>query len=89
MKVGKTRPFTLDKFDDFFKLWPKRGDSDRSWTITRKQIEEKNFDLKAVNPNAKADDDTRTPEQLLDLIEAKGQEVAEAVAELRRLQGKR
>lgn len=89
VKVGKTRPFTLDKFDDFFKLWPKRGDSDRSWTITRKQIEEKDFDLKAVNPNAKADDDTRTPEQLLDLIEAKGQEVAEAVAELRRLQGKR
>ncbi len=85
VKVGKTRPFTLDKFDDFVKLWPKRGDSERSWTVARKQIEESNFDLKAVNPNAKADEDTRTPEQLLDLIEVKGQEVAEAIAELRRL----
>ena len=28
---------------------------------------------------------SRTPEELLDLIEAKGREVAEALAELRRL----
>jgi type I restriction enzyme M protein len=84
VKVGKTRPFTLANFEDFFTRWPKRGDSDRSWTVTRKQIEEKNFDLKAVNPNAKADEDTRTPEELLDLIEAKGREVEVAITELRR-----
>jgi type I restriction enzyme M protein len=85
VKVGKTRPFTLDKFDEFFKLWPKRSDSERSWTVPRKEIEERNYDLKAVNPNAKSSEDTRTPEELLDLIEAKGREVAEAVSELRRL----
>jgi type I restriction enzyme M protein len=85
VKVGKTRPFTLDKFDEFFQLWPKRADRVRSWTVARKQIEEKNYDLKAVNPNAKSDEDTRTPEQLLDVIEAKGREVAEAIAELRKL----
>lgn len=85
VKVGKTRPFTVDKFDEFFRLWPARGDSDRSWTVSRKQIEASNFDLKAVNPNAKSDQDTRTPDELLDLIEAKGREVASAIAELRRL----
>ncbi len=41
------------------------------------------YDLKAVNPNAKATEDTRTPEELLDLIDAKGVEVAEALAALR------
>ncbi len=46
-------------------------------------IEAKGYDLKAVNPNAKSKDDTRTPEELLDLIEAKGREVAEALAMLR------
>ena len=76
---------TIDKFEEFFKLWPERGDSERSWTVTRKAIEAKNFDLKAVNPNAKADEDTRTPEELLDLIETKGKEVTEAVTKLRRL----
>lgn len=39
--------------------------------------------LKAVNPNAKSNEDTRTPEELLDLIEVKGHEVADALALLR------
>ena len=41
------------------------------------------YDLKAVNPNAKAAEEGRTPEELLDLIDAKGREVAEALAILR------
>ena len=85
IKVGKKTPFTLDKFEEFFKLLPSRGNSDRSWTVSRKAIEEKNYDLKAVNPHAKSTEDTRTPKELLDLIEAKGREVAEALAVLRKL----
>ncbi|MBI4494191.1 MAG: N-6 DNA methylase [Chloroflexi bacterium] len=84
-KVGKKNPFTLDRFEDFFRLLSARADSERSWTVTRREIEAKNYDLKAVNPNARTEEDTRTPEELLDLIEAKGREVAEALAELRTL----
>ncbi len=87
IKVGKKTPLTIDRFDDFFQLLPSRGDSDRSWTVTRAEIESKGYDLKAVNPHAKTDEDTRTPEQLLDIIEEKGREVTEALAELRRLVG--
>ncbi len=83
IKVGKRTPFTLDKFSEFFKLLPKREDSERSWTVTRKQIEDRGLDLKAVNPNAKNTEDTRTPKELIDLIEVKGQEMAEALARLR------
>lgn len=86
VKVGKKTPLTLSRFEDFFRLLPTRADSERSWTVTREQIEAKNFDLKAVNPNARRDQDTRTPEELLDLIEQKGREVAEALARLRRVQ---
>lgn len=84
IKVGKKTPLTLDKFEEFFRLLPERGNSERSWTVTRQEIEAKNFDLKAVNPNAKSNEDTRTPEELLDLIEAKGREVAEALAAVRK-----
>ena len=49
-------------------------------------IEARNHDLKAVNPNARTRDDGRSPSDLLDLIEAKGQEVADALARLRALQ---
>ena len=83
IKVGKKTPFTIDRFEDFFRLLPERADSDRSWTVTREEIEARNYDIKAVNPNAKTDEDTRTPEELLNIIEAKGREVAEALAQLR------
>jgi type I restriction enzyme M protein len=63
---------------------PSRGDSDRSWTVTRADIEAKNFDLKAVNPNKVNEEDDRTPAQLLDIIEVKGKEVEAALAKLRR-----
>ena len=55
--------------------------------MTRQEIEAKNYDLKAVNPHAKSKEDTRTPKELLDLIAAKGQEVAEALKTLRAATG--
>ena len=84
LKVTKKNPFTRKLLEDFFRLLPERADSERSWSVTRKAIEAKNYDLKAVNPNARSNADTRTPDELLDLIEAKGREVAEALAQLRR-----
>lgn len=33
LKVGKRTPFTLDRFEDLFKLLPERGESERSWTV--------------------------------------------------------
>jgi len=84
IKVNKNNPLTINKFEELFRLLPDRASSDHSWTISREEIEAKGFDLKAVNPNAKSNEDTRTPKELLDLIEAKGKEVAEAMATLRR-----
>lgn len=85
VKVGKRTPFTRERFEDFFRLLPGREDSERSWSVTRKEIEAKNYDLKAVNPNAKDTGDVRTVEELIEIIEVKGREVAEALAALRGL----
>jgi len=85
VKVGKKTPLTVDRFADFVQLLPNHADSDRSWTVTREQIVAKDYDLKATNPHAKATQDTRTPTDLLDIIEAKGHEVADALAVLRSL----
>ena len=85
IKVTKKQPLTVDRFESFFELLPSRADSERSWTLSRDDIEARNFDLKAVNPNAKSIEDTRTPEELLDIIEAKGREVEAAIAQLRLL----
>ena len=79
MKIGKRQPLTLAHFDEFFRLLPGREASENSWTVNIADIRERNYDLKAVNPNKKSEIDTRTPEELLTVIEAKGGEIAEAL----------
>ncbi len=83
VKVGKRTPLTLSHFEEFFRLLPERAEGERSWTVPREEIERRGYDLKAVNPNARGEEDARTPEELLDLIEQKGKEIAEALAVLR------
>jgi type I restriction enzyme M protein len=85
VKVTKKQPLTLEHFNDFFDLLETRADSPRSWTVTRAEIEARGYDLKAVNPTARAPGDMRTPIELLDEIEARGQEVDAAIARLRAL----
>ena len=85
VKVTKRKPFTADRFDDVLAKLPDREDSDRSWTVSRKEIAARGYDLKAVNPNAVLEEDTRTPGDLLDEIDARGREIAAAAAELRGL----
>lgn len=41
------------------------------------------YDLKAVNPHRQPEVDTHTPEELIAFIEARGREMAEALAALR------
>jgi type I restriction enzyme M protein len=85
VKVGKKTPLTLAHFEELFRLLPERADSERSWTVTRADHEARGYDLKAVNPHAHVVEDTRTPEELLDLIEAKGREMSVALETLRGL----
>jgi len=152
IKVGKKTPFTLDRFDEFFRLLPTRGDSTRSWTVDitahkaqataeaapfkkealiRRQeanqwkdrlaelkqavprdaaaitaaqekiaalskeerewsgkaqaLEDAVFDLKAVNPNVKIEEDKRTPSEIIAAIEARGSEIGAALASLKLL----
>lgn len=56
----------------------------RELSAKAKEIEDAVYDLKAVNPNKKPIVDTRTPEELMDIIEQKGREIAEALAMLRK-----
>lgn len=57
----------------------------REATAKADDIEAAAYDLTAVNPNRKSEEDTRTPAELLDFIAAKGQEADAALARLRSL----
>lgn len=42
-------PITAKHFEEFFKLLPKREDSERSWRVPIENIQAKNYDIKAAN----------------------------------------
>ncbi|MEK6689695.1 MAG: N-6 DNA methylase [Nitrospirota bacterium] len=85
--VTKKQPFTLQHFDDFFKLFNpstlKLSESEHSWSVPIEEIEKKNFDIKAVNPNRKDEGDKRTPEELLGIIELQTKEIQNTLITLR------
>lgn len=83
VKVTKTQPLTVGRFDEFFRLLGDREDSAHSWTVARRQIEKSGYDLRATNPNRTRDEDARTPEGLLELLEEKSRDAQAAVARLR------
>lgn len=82
--VTKRQPLTVQHFDEFLNLLPEKAESERSWRIPIEEIEARNYDIKAVNPNRRSEEDMRTPEELLSIIESEGAEVAKAIAELRK-----
>lgn len=84
VKVGKRNPFTIDRFDDFFALFPTKADSENSWTVDRSTIEANNFDIKAVNPNRKIKVDTRSSEEIIAEIEALHKEISLEIEKLKR-----
>ena len=81
--VTKKQPLTVEHFEDFFKLLPERSPSERFWRVSVEELKAKNYDLKAVNPNRKQEEDTRTPEELLSIIERQENEIASAITTLR------
>jgi type I restriction enzyme M protein len=83
LNVTKKQPLTLEHFEEFFKLLPDRALGERSWRVPAEELKAKNYDLKAINPNRKQEVDTRTPEELLSVIEAQGAEISNALSALR------
>ena len=81
--VTKKNLLTLQHFEEFFKLLPERAESEHSWSVPIEDIETKNYDIKAVNPNRKVEEDTRTPAELITIIEDQGEEISKALAALK------
>ncbi|MEJ5165964.1 MAG: N-6 DNA methylase [Thermoanaerobaculia bacterium] len=83
INVKKKQPLTLKHFEEFFKLLPERGTSERSWIVKIEEIEARNYDIKAVNPNRKYEEDKRTPEEIISVIEMENMKVNEILKKLK------
>ena len=86
-KVNKGNPLEYKHFNDFLyrlKLPDDSPDkiSERSWYVTRKEIEAKEYDLKAVNNNSPDFSDKRTTIELYQIIAETQKEIQKGLSEL-------
>ena len=86
-KVNKGNPLEYKHFYDFLYRLKLPLDhpakvSERSWFQSRKEIEDKEFDLKAVNNNAPDFSDKRSTKQLYEIILEAQNEIQKAMKEL-------
>ena len=81
--LGKTNPLNDDDLAEFVKLQKKFADSEQSWTVDAKDVNAESSDLSVKNPNAPEEDPIRSPEEILDEIEALDAKAAEVLAGIR------
>lgn len=82
-KLGKTNPLNDDDLAEFVGLQRTFADSERSWTVDAKGIDQDSFDLSVKNPNAPEEDPIRSPLEILDEIAALDTESAEILESVR------
>lgn len=85
INVTKKQPLTFAHFEEFFRLLPERKESERSWKVPIEEIIKRNYDLKAVNPNRKIQEDLRSPEELIIEIEQEMKNIVESIDNLKKI----
>ncbi len=83
--LGKTNPLNENDLADFVNLQKTKADSDNSWSIDVKDINQDTFDLSVKNPNKKDEIVLREPKEILAEIAALDRESAEILKKVREL----
>ena len=83
--LGKTNPLNDDDLAAFVELQKTFAASEQSWTIDAGDIDQATFDLSVKNPNAPEEAPLRSPQEILDEIEALDAESAVVLAKIREM----
>ena len=75
--LGKTNPLNEKDLAEFVELQKTFSDSDNSWTVNIKDVDQSTFDLSVKNPNTPEADPLRQPQEILKEIKALDDESAE------------
>ena len=75
--LGKTNALNEKDLEDFVTLQKTKANSDNSWTINVKDIDQTNFDLSAKNPNKKEETSLRQPQEILEEMKSLDEESTE------------
>lgn len=83
--MGKTSPLNDEDLAEFVKLQKKHADSDKSWSVSVKDIDAETFDLSVKNPNAPEAAPHRSPVDILNEIKRLDEESAGVLETIRGL----
>lgn len=75
--LGKTNPLNENDLAEFVALQKSFADSENSWTVNVKDIDQNTFDLSVKNPNKKEETALRQPQAILEEMKALDEESAE------------
>jgi len=75
--LGKTNPLNENDLAEFVELQKTFADSENSWTVNIKDIDQSTFDLSAKNPNKKEEAALRSPQAILEEMKVLDEESAE------------
>ena len=75
--LGKTNPLNENDLAEFVELQKTFADSENSWTVNLKDIDQSTFDLSVKNPNKKEEVTLRQPQAILEEMKALDEESAE------------
>jgi len=83
--LGKTNPLNEKDLAEFVELQKSKAESENSWTVNIKDIDQDTFDLSVKNPNAPEEAPLRSPEEILEAMKALDMESAEIMDNLQLL----
>lgn len=83
--LGKTNPLNEQDLAEFVELQKTQADSDNSWSLDIKDVNENTFDLSVKNPNKKDDTFLRDPQEILAEIAELDKESAELLKKVWKL----
>lgn len=83
--LGKTNPLNDDDLTEFVKLQNFLADSDKSWSVSSKDIDQETFDLSVKNPNRREEVKHRSPKEIIAEIAALDAESTEVLEKIKAL----
>ena len=80
--LGKTNPLNEKDLAEFVELQKSKAESENSWTVNIKDIDQSTFDLSVKNPNAPEEAPLRSPKEILEAMKKLDEESAEIMDNL-------
>jgi type I restriction enzyme M protein len=83
--LGKTNPLNEKDLADFVKLQKTKAESENSWSVDVKDVDQKTFDLSAKNPNKKEEAGLRDPKDIVKAmkdLDKESEEILKSIVKL-------